>query len=96
MISLEKLASLVATYYRGFLKQAFFKNIKCLIVRNETEWFELVESGWNNLVNPANTSEIYFAIIDIFNHEKTIEKPNLYGNGYASKKIVEKIVKFKS
>ncbi len=94
MISLEKHASLIVTDSGGVQKEAFFNNTKCITVRTETEWVELVECGWNSLVEPSNTEELYLEIIKNLNQKSILTKPELYGRGYAAKEIANYIIKF--
>jgi hypothetical protein len=49
MICLEKNAALVVTDSGGVQKEAFFYRVPCVTVREETEWTELVEHGFNRL-----------------------------------------------
>jgi UDP-GlcNAc3NAcA epimerase len=53
MVMLEKHARLVATDSGGVQKEAFFYRVPCVTLRDETEWVELVELGWNRLASPA-------------------------------------------
>ena len=82
-LSLIKKARLVITDSGGIQKEAFWSGVPCIVVRNSTEWPELVESGWNVLVEP---DEILDAV-----KTKTVGKdiPNPYGDGKAAEKIVE-------
>jgi len=79
-------AERLATDSGGIQKEAFFLDTPCVTVREETEWVETVECGWNVLVG-ADLEKIS----DALNQEwvPLPKKPEPYGDGEASKKIVE-------
>ena len=53
MVMLERHASVIATDSGGVQKEAFFLGVPCVVLRTETEWVELVETGTAILVGPA-------------------------------------------
>lgn len=92
MIELLKGCDFVLTDSGGLQKEAFFFGKNCITLRDETEWVELVEEGYN-LVVGAKKDKILYAF------EKTKSKKNdfskdLYGNGKASKNIANGIKAF--
>lgn len=90
MVLLEKHASLIATDSGGVQKEAYFHRVPCVTMREETEWVELVSAGVNVLTG-AHTDQIVQALNG---HAFNLNgfSGNLYGDGYAAKKIVEHIL----
>lgn len=91
MIFLLKNCSIVMTDSGGLQKEAFFFHKPCVTLRDETEWVELVEHGFNKVAG-SNSDEIFTA------YKKMINKnPNynidLYGSGKASNKIIHELLK---
>lgn len=77
MLELLKNCNLVVTDSGGLQKEAFFNNKHCIIVREETEWTELVENGFAKIVGTNKTK-----IIEAFkNYQHTTVNFNidLYG-----------------
>lgn len=81
MVMLESACSGIITDSGGIQKEAYILRRPCFTLRNETEWKETVEVGWNQLVQPENLSEA------IANFTQPSECPPLYGNGDAATKI---------
>lgn len=85
MLWLLKNTSLVLTDSGGLQKEAFFFAKPCVILRDQTEWVELVDAGANILAG-ADFDRILSATANLQN--KKISDPNqIYGGGTASEKI---------
>jgi len=91
MIYLLQNCSLVMTDSGGLQKEAFFFEKPCVTLRDETEWVELVENGFNKIVGADENKIIsgFRKMIQI----QTDYNINLYGNGEASKKIIKELLK---
>jgi UDP-GlcNAc3NAcA epimerase len=87
MVMLEKNANLIITDSGGVQKEAFFHKVPCITVRDETEWIELVDSGWNKLVPPVNSKNIAKIFNDSIGHIGQTISP--YGDGNASELIAK-------
>ena len=91
MLMLEKNDRLILTDSGGVQKEAYWFEVLCITLRNETEWVETVESGWNVLAG-AERQRILDAV------KKSENKPAgqhqaLYGNGRSAEKICEILLK---
>jgi UDP-GlcNAc3NAcA epimerase len=91
MVMLEQNACLIATDSGGVQKEAYFYRVPCVTLREETEWVELVDTGWNVLVELFDPVEIATKIIMRLNHKGDVNF-NLYGQGDVAKSIVGKII----
>jgi UDP-GlcNAc3NAcA epimerase len=91
MIVLEKSCLLVCTDSGGVQKEAFFFKKPCIILRPETEWVELVESG-TAVLTDTDEKKIAYAFSQ-FRSKKNLVFPPLFGNGHAAEFICEEIVK---
>jgi len=86
MVELLKHCELVVTDSGGMQKEAFFFGKYCITMREETEWSELVENGYNMLTG-ADSSKILSAWFKMAGNNMPKAIP-LYGDGNASEKIV--------
>lgn len=89
MLSLLKNCKMVMTDSGGLQKEAYFFSKPCVTLRDETEWTELVDGGYN-IVSGANPDQIYQAYGRMKNHKIHFDS-SLYGSGQASQMIVNEI-----
>lgn len=89
MVMLEVQAALVATDSGGVQKEAFFYQVPCVTLRDETEWVELVELGWNQLITPTNADAVAQAILGSIGRYGKRALP--YGDGHAADLIVREL-----
>jgi len=87
MIALESQARVILTDSGGVQKEALFAGVPCVTLRDETEWVETVDLGWNRLAG-TDLDRIVEAFKQVISKDLG-PQPKLYGNGKASQKIVE-------
>jgi UDP-GlcNAc3NAcA epimerase len=89
MVQLEATARKIVTDSGGVQKEAFFLGKPCITLRDETEWVETIQNGWNCLVGADKT-----AICEaIQNFQPTEERKSYFGNGNAATLLVELLKK---
>lgn len=89
MVMLEKHAFVIATDSGGVQKEAFFYGVPCVTLRDETEWTELVEAGWNRLAPPGRADIAEAMKSAQMSRGKSILP---YGTGNAAALIVERLL----
>lgn len=87
MVWLLENCRFVLTDSGGLQKEAYFFSKPCITMRDETEWVELVEHGFNQLAG-ADTDKIV-ALVSKAEAQKCDFTLRLYGNGNAGKVIVD-------
>jgi UDP-N-acetylglucosamine 2-epimerase len=81
LVLLLKYADVLFTDSGGMQKEAFWLKTPCVTLRDETEWVETVESGWNVLYKNYKG---FHLISD--------EPPAIYGRGTTGTSIVKTIL----
>ncbi len=79
-------AQFVITDSGGLQKEAFFAGRRAIVLRDETEWTELVDAGWTVLISPDSADlegAIRFQLQD-WVQRGYLEPPMLYGDGSAA------------
>ena len=90
IIALEKNCRMVITDSGGVQKEAYFFKKPCVILRPQTEWVEIVETG-SAVITDANKNKICNAVSEFFS-EKELNFPPVFGDGKAAEFIVNEIV----
>jgi len=82
-------ARIVATDSGGLQKEAYFHKVPGLILREQTEWVELVETGWSQLVTCS--SEALLSAADRIETTRTWNE-DLFGSGNSGSEIAQAIL----
>lgn len=81
-------AHLVLTDSGGLQKEAYFSSKPCVVLRPETEWVEIVETGAAILAD-ANPNRIVEAVGKLW--DTTPPPPTQFGDGHAATHIINSI-----
>ena len=84
-LALIKNARKLLTDSGGMQKEAYFLGTPCITLRDETEWVETVQDGWNVLVG-ADMAKIISAVQ---NFDPAKDRNASYGDGHSAKKILK-------
>ena len=82
MLALERDAVAVATDSGGVQREAYLWGVPCITLREETEWVETVETGWNTLVGAD--PDAFRAALE---RERPALRPPIFGDGRAAQRI---------
>jgi UDP-N-acetylglucosamine 2-epimerase len=80
----------VVTDSGGVQKEAYILSVPCITIRENTEWVETVQTGWNVLAG-LNTKKIIEYVNNWYPSKK--QKP-IFGIGNTSKIIIDEIMKY--
>lgn len=85
IVALTSASRLVLTDSGGLQKEAYWLDVPCITLRDETEWVETVKEGWNLLVG-ADPQRIVDAVCSFAPNGS---HPALYGDGFAAARCVD-------
>jgi UDP-GlcNAc3NAcA epimerase len=91
MILLEKNCKMIVTDSGGVQKESHFFKKPCIVLRNETEWIELVNNGTAKLVG-ADSVCIRSEFDYFMDSHLNLEYPGFYGNGKTAEFILNEIL----
>lgn len=89
MLALESEAALIVSDSGGVQKEAFFCRVPCVTLRDETEWTELVESGWNRLCSPVSVAAVTAGVLSSLGVQGA--DVELYGGGQSASLIAHSL-----
>lgn len=84
-------ARLVLTDSGGLQKEAFFHDTPVVILRDETEWIDLLRMGWAQLGIPTSRDNILNAVCVLGAQSRDNNDAQPFGDGTAANKIAKQI-----
>jgi UDP-GlcNAc3NAcA epimerase len=87
MLALELRAEAIITDSGGVQKEAYFLRKPCITLRDETEWIETLENGWNILVDSDKEKTINICNLK----EPPINQSNFFVTGDSGSKVLKRL-----
>ncbi|MBM77844.1 MAG: UDP-N-acetylglucosamine 2-epimerase (non-hydrolyzing) [Crocinitomicaceae bacterium] len=91
ILALEKNAKIIITDSGGLQKEAYFFKKPCIILRPQTEWVEILETG-SAIISDANEQAILDGVNSFFS-KNNLTFPPIFGDGHAAEFIAKEILK---
>jgi UDP-GlcNAc3NAcA epimerase len=89
MLALEKNARAILTDSGGVQKEAYWLGVPCVTLRQETEWVETVEAGWNTIVG-TDPKSIFSAAVESI--RSSAQRPPVPCDSHAAVNIVQALL----
>lgn len=87
MLSLSANAKKILTDSGGLQKEAYFMNVPCVTLRDQTEWTEILDGNWNVLTK-IDKDTIMHNIINV-NPVSSVLNKKYFGDGSSAVKMID-------